>query len=268
MSRTILIITVLLLCAMPVAAMMPPAEKGKEGCGTQDCTACHTLTVEEANKLLSFAGVTVTSVKPAPARGLFEVLFTKAGGVGLVFVDFAKKHLLQGMVIDLQTKEPVAAHDKELPKPKQFTGVDPKLIPVQHAFTIGNPKGSKKIYVFTDPDCPYCRSLHPELQKLEKLMPDLAIHIMLYPLQQLHPQAYDKARVILSSKSRQNLDKAFEGKELPKPKGGAGKAAVDALIAFAQEQGVSATPTILLPDGKLYQGPRDAASISKALEQR
>jgi len=268
MSRTILIITALLLFVMPVAAMMPPAEKGKEGCGTQDCSACHRLTVEEAGKLLSFAGVTVKSVKPAPARGLFEILFEKGNGIGLVFIDFAKKHLLEAQVVDLTTKQQVFAHESELPKPKQFTGVDPKLIPVQHAFTIGNPKGSKQIYVFTDPDCPYCRSLHPELAKLEKLMPDLTIHIMLYPLQQLHPKAYDKARVILSSRSRKQLDNAFEGKELPKPKGEAGKVAVDALITFAQEQGVSATPTILLPDGKLYQGPRDAASISKVLEQR
>ena len=265
MSRILLIIlTVALFCAPALAKM--PAEK--DGCGTQECSACHSLSVEEANKLLSFAGVTVKSVKPAPARGLFEVLFEKGGGIGLVFVDFAKKHLVQGAVIDLQTKEPVAAHDKELPKPKQFTGVDPAQIPVQHAFTIGNLKGSKKLYVFTDPDCPYCRTLHPELAKLEKLMPDLAIHIMLYPLQQLHPQAYDKARVVLSTKSRSNLDKAFEGKELPKPKGEAGKAAVDAVIKFAQEQGINSTPMILLVDGKVYKGQRDAESIKQAVSAR
>lgn len=262
MSHLILVAVALLIFTTPVLAKMP-AEK--DGCGTQECSSCHSLSVEEANKLLSFAGVSVKSVKSAPARGLFEVLFEKEGGIGLVFIDFAKKYLVQGVAIDLKTKEPVAAHDKELPKPKQFTGVEPKQIPMQHAFTIGNPKGAKKLYVFTDPDCPYCRTLHPELLKLEKLMPDLAIHIMLYPLQQLHPQAYDKARVVLSSKSRQNLDKAFEGKELPKPKGDAGKAAVDAIIQFAQEQGINGTPMILLSNGNLYQGPRDAENLKKAL---
>jgi thiol:disulfide interchange protein DsbC len=262
MPRILFAVLALLLLTTPVLAKMP-AEK--EGCGTQECGACHTLSVEEAGKLLSFAGVTVKSVKPAPSRGLYEVLFEKAGGVGLVFIDFAKKHLLQGVVIDLQTKEPVAAHDKELPKPKQFTGVDPAQIPVQHAFTIGNPKGTKKLYVFTDPDCPYCRTLHAELIKLEKLMPELAIHIMLFPLQQLHPQAYDKARVVLATKNRKNLDLAFEGKELPKLKGDAGKSAVDAVIAFAQEQGINSTPTILLPDGTLYKGQRDAVSMKESV---
>lgn len=265
MLRILLIIVVVALFCTPALAKMP-VEKG--GSDTQDCSVCHSLSVEEANKLLSFAGVMVKSVKPSPARGLFEVLFEKGGGVGLVFVDFAKKHLVQGMLIDLQTKEPVSAHDKELPKPKQFSGVDPAQIPVQHAFTIGNAKGTKKLYVFTDPDCPYCRTLHPELAKLEKLMPDLAIYIMLYPLQQLHPQAYDKARVVLASKSRLNLDKAFEGKELPKPKGTEGKAAVDAVITFAQEQGINGTPTILLPDGRVYQGQRDAESLQVILTEK
>lgn len=262
MYRIMLVALALLLIATPVFAKMSTAQ---EGCGSQECSACHSLSVEEASKLLAFAGVSVKSVKPAPSRGLYEVLFEKAGGVGLVFVDFAKKHLFQGMIIDLQTKEPVASHDKELPKPKQFTGVDPAQIPVQHAFTIGNPKGSKKLYVFTDPDCPYCRTLHGELAKLEKLMPDLAIHIMLYPLQQLHPQAYGKAQVVLSSKNRKHLDSAFDGKEIPKPKGAAGKAAVDAVIAFAKQQGINSTPTILLPDGTVYKGQRDAESIKAAL---
>lgn len=262
-----LLCTAVLLVALSVVsagAMMPP-DKGKDGCGTQECSACHKLTVEEAGQLLSFAGVKVKSVKPAPARGLFEVFFEQGNKIGLVMIDFAKKHLIQGMVIDLKTKEPVAAHDSELPKPKQFTGVDPKQIPVQSAVVMGNPKGSKKIYVFTDPDCPYCRNLHPELQKLEKLMPDLAIYIMLYPLQQLHPQAYDKARVVVANKKRDLLDKAFAGGELPEPAKDEGKAAVDAVIQFAMEQGINATPTILLPDGRPYQGPRDAQSMKKLI---
>jgi thiol:disulfide interchange protein DsbC len=245
------------------AFAMPTA---KDGCGSQECSTCHSLSVKEAGELLGFAGVIVKSVKPAPSHGLHEVFFEKDGGVGIIFIDFGKKHLIQGPIIDLKTKQPLSAHENDMPRPKQFTGVDPRLIPVQHAVIVGNPKAARKLYVFTDPDCPYCRTLHPELQKLEKLMPDVSINIMLYPLRQLHPQSYNKSRVVLSSKKRDLLDKAFEGKELPKPKGDEGKVAVDAIIAFAEEQGINGTPMILLPDGTLYQGPRDAASIKKAVE--
>ena len=263
MLKIFISILVILLFSIGGAFAMPAA---KDGCGSMECSKCHSLTVKEAGELLNFAGVTVKSVKPAPSHGLHEVLFQKDGGVGIVFIDYGKKHLIQGMIIDLKTKEPVAAHEKDIPKPKQFTGVDPKLIPVQHAVVMGNPKGTKKLYIFTDPDCPYCRSLHPELQKLEKLVPDLSIHVMLYPLRQLHPQSYDKARVILAQKKRDLLDKAFEGKELPAAKGDEGKSAVDVIIAFASEQGINGTPMILLPDGKVYQGQRTAEAIKAALE--
>lgn len=252
-----------LLISLGTAVAMPAA---KDGCGTQECSKCHTLTTKEAGELLGFAGVTVKSIKPAPSHGLHEVLFEKNGGVGIIFIDYGKKNLIQGPIIDLKSREPVAAHEKDLPRPKQFTGVDPKLIPAQYAMVMGNAKAAKKIYVFTDPDCPYCRTLHPELKKLEQSMPDLAIQVMLYPLRQLHPQAYDKSRVVVARKKADLLDKAFEGKELPKPKGDEGKTAIDAVIKFAEEQGINGTPMILLPDGKVYQGQRSAEALKKALE--
>ncbi len=243
-----------------------PAPSAKEGCGSHECTKCHSLSVKEANDILSFGGVAVKSVKPAPSHGLYEVLFEKDGRPGLVYIDYGKKNLIQGQTINLKTKEMVVAHEQEMPKPKQLTEINPKLIPVQHAFVIGNPKGSKKIYVFTDPDCPFCKTFHTELHKLAKIMPDLSINIMLYPIRQLHPQAYDKSRVVLARKKVDLLDKAFEGKELPAPKGDEGKAGIDAIIAFAQEQGINGTPMMFLPNGKLYQSARDPESMKKAIE--
>lgn len=262
MIRLFLTSFILFCCSATVFAM-----PGNAGCGSQDCAKCHSLSIKEANELLGFAKVKVKSVKPAPARGLHEVLFEKNGGVGIVFIDYAKKHLIQGMIIDLKTKEPVAAHQNDIPKPKQFTGVDPKLIPVQYAFVMGNPKGTKKIYIFTDPDCPFCRQLHPVLQQLTKQMPDLAINIMLYPLRQLHPQSYDKARVIITEKKQDILDKAFSGRELPRPKGDEGKAAVDAVLGFAQQHGVTSTPMILLSNGKPYNGPRTVDAMKKVISE-
>lgn len=238
----------------------------KDGCGSMECAKCHTLSAKEAGELLAFTGAKVRSVKPAPSHGLYEILFEKDGGIGVVFIDYGKKHLVQGTVLDLKSRELVLAHEKEIPKPKQFSGADPATIPAKHAFVIGNPKGEKQIYIFTDPDCPYCRTLHTELKRLEKLMPELTINILLFPLQQLHPKAYDKSRVILASKKRELLDKGFEGKELPKPKGNEGKEGVDAVLAFAEQHGLSGTPTILMPDGKLYQGARTAEAIKAALD--
>jgi thiol:disulfide interchange protein DsbC len=168
------------------------------------------------------------------------------------------------MIVSLETLQPVSAHAQDLPQPKQVTSVDVSKIPVDNAVIMGNPKGSKKLYVFTDPDCPYCRKGHVELKKLAAIAPDVAIHVMLFPLA-MHPGAYDKARTVLETKDLDLMDKAFEGKEIPKPSKESSKQAIDAIIAFANANGISGTPTMVLPDGKIEVGMRDAETLKKML---
>jgi thiol:disulfide interchange protein DsbC len=88
---------------------------------------------------------------------------------------------------------------------------------------------------------------------------------MLMPLP-MHPQAYDKARSILESKNLEILDKAFEGKDVPKPTQEDSKKTIDEIIKFANANGISGTPTIVLPDGRVQVGGRDAEGLKKMLE--
>jgi thiol:disulfide interchange protein DsbC len=235
----------------------------KDGCGGE-CTSCHSLTEKDANELLKKTGIHVKSVKQAPARGLFELLVEKDSKQGVIFVDYGKKHLIQGMIVNLETLQPVSAHAQDLPQPKQVTSVDVSKIPVDKAVIMGNPKGSKKLYVFTDPDCPYCKKGHVELKKLAAIAPDVAIHVMLFPLA-MHPGAYDKARTVIETKDLGLMDKAFEGKDIPKPTKESSKLDIDAIIAFANANGISGTPTMVMPDGKIEVGMRDAETLKKML---
>lgn len=236
----------------------------KEGCGGV-CTTCHSLSEKEATELLKKTGGTVTSVKQSPANGLFELLVEKDGQKGILLIDYGKKHLIQGMVVDIETLQPVSAHQLNTSQPKQQTSVDVTTIPVNNAVIMGNPKGSKKLYVFTDPDCPYCRKGHEELQKLAKIAPDVAIYIMLFPLP-MHPASYDKSRTVIETMSLDLLDKAFAGKDIPKPKNESSKKAIDEIVKFANANGINGTPTMVLPDGTIQVGMRDAETMKKMLE--
>src|SRR5664279_1268580 len=111
----------------------------KDGC-SHDCVTCHNLTVKDAGELLKKIGVTVKSVKQSPSKGLFEVLVEKDNKQGLLFIDYGKKHLIQGMIVSLDTLQPVSAHAQDLPQPKQVTSVDVSKIPVDKAVIMGNPK--------------------------------------------------------------------------------------------------------------------------------
>jgi thiol:disulfide interchange protein DsbC len=250
--------------AISIIIASPSFAMAKEGCGGE-CTSCHMLTEKDAGELLKKTGLNVKSVKQSPSRGLFEVLVEKDNKQGVIFIDYGKKHLIQGMIVSLDTLQPVSAHAQDLPQPKQVTAVDVSKIPVDKAVTMGNPKGSKKLYVFTDPDCPYCRKGHLELKKLAAIAPDVAINIMLFPLP-MHPGAYDKARTVFETKSLDLLDKAFDGKDIPKPSKESSKAAIDEIIKFANANGISSTPTMVMPDGKIEVGMRDAESMKRMLE--
>lgn len=212
-------------------------------------------------------GGKVKSIKPSPVKGLYEILIEKDGRTGIVYLDEAQKHLIQGMVLDIAVLQPVFAHSQEMLQPKQQASLDVTKIPVESAFVMGNPKGTKKLYVFTDPDCPYCHKMHAELKKLEKIAPDVSINVMMFPLP-MHPGAYDKARVILETMSKDILDKAFEGKEVPKPTKESSKALVDSVIKFATENGINGTPTLVFDDGSIVVGGRDAESLKKLSASR
>jgi len=252
--------------ALSVIIASPSFAMAKDNCGG-DCTSCHSLTVTDANELLKKTGINVKSVKQSPSRGLFELLVEKDSKQGVIFIDYGKKHLLQGMIVNLETLQPVSAHAQDLPQPKQTTSVDVSKIPVNNAVIMGNPKGSKKLYVFTDPDCPYCKKGHLELKKLAAIAPDVAIHIMLFPLP-MHPAAYDKSRAVIETKSLDVLDKAFDGQQIPAPTKESSRKAIDEIIAFANANGISGTPTMVMPDGKVEVGMRDAETLKKMLENK
>jgi thiol:disulfide interchange protein DsbC len=256
------------ICSVVVIAIVVASSSyaiAKEGHGS-DCASCHTLTPQDGTKLLKKIGGTVTSVKHSSAKGLFELLVERDGQKGVILMDYGKKHLIQGAVFDLETLEQVIAHKSELPQqPKQVTSIDVKSIPSQLSVVMGNPKGTKKLYVFTDPDCPYCRKGHAELKKLAGIAPDVAIHIMLFPLP-MHPGALDKTRIIFETKSLDLLDKAFDGKDVPKPTMESSKKAIDDIIKFANDNGISGTPTMVLPDGTIQVGMRDAETMKNMLE--
>lgn len=254
---------ILIAVAFSVLFALPAFAMSKE-CGT-DCKSCHSLSMKEATELLKATGASVLSIKDSPSRGLFELLVQKESQKALIFIDYGKKHLIQGVMVNLEKLESVSSHKLEPPQQKQPTALDVNSIPVKNAIIMGNPKGSKKLYVFTDPDCPYCKKGHAELKKLAKIAPDVAIHIMLFPLP-MHPGAFDKSRTILETMSHDLLDKAFEGNEaLPKPTKESSKKAIDENIKFANANGISGTPTMVMPNGKIEVGMRDAETLKKML---
>ena len=253
-------IFVFIMCAPLVVAAAPKS-------ATEKKLSCKKPTPEEATELIKKTGLTVVSVKGSPIKGLLEMQVEENGQKGVFYMDCTRKYLVWGQALDRETLKPVTTHEMDFGQPQQPVSIDIKQIPAKGLIVMGNPAGSKKLYVFTDPDCPYCRKAHAELKKLAEIAPDVAINIVLYPLP-MHPGAYDKARVIVETQSMDILDKAFEGGDVPKPSQESSKKIIDENIAFSVANGISATPAVVMPDGRIELGVKDAEALKKELEEK
>ncbi len=249
MNKIILpIILLIILSAAPAYAFQ------MQGCG-QDCASCHTLTKEEASDLIKADALkaTVLAVRQAPAKGMWEVQLYHDNTITSVYVDYGKKYLITANFIPLE----------QIGKLPVVHQIDVSKIPLDNALIMGNPKAKMKIIVFTDPECPFCRKLHAEIKDIIKERNDIAFYIKMYPLSDIHPGAYDKAKAIQCVKSVKLLDDAFNGKELPKANCNTDE--VDKNIKLANENGIGGTPTLIFPDGTMIPSYLTKAQIYEFL---
>jgi thiol:disulfide interchange protein DsbC len=87
---------------------------------------------------------------------------------------------------------------------------------------------------------------------------DIVFHIKMFPLKS-HPEAYEKSKSIVCEKSLALLEEAFEKKPIPKPK--CETSVVDENIKLAQKLGITSVPSVILPDGRIIAGYKDAKTL-------
>ncbi len=96
------------------------------------------------------------------------------------------------------------------------------------------------------------------MKKIIEERKDIAFYIKFFPLKN-HPGAYDKAKAIMCEKSLALLEDAHSGKPLPAPQ--CQTTAVDESIKLAEKLGISSVPTLILPDGRVIPGYKDAKTL-------
>jgi len=220
-----------------------------EGCSA-DCSQCHAITQGEASAILKDLVTRVVSVGEGPIKGMWEVQVDVQGKQFPIYLHYSKKFFFTGSIIDIENKKFVTSLPSAEAAPKEK--VDFSHIPVDNAIVIGKPTASKKVIVFDDPDCPFCRKLHPELKDIVSKREDIAFYIKLFPLVGLHPQSYDKSKAIVCSKSFELLDEAFSGKDIPPAS--CETMEIDNNIELAAKIGISGTPTLIFNNGEIYTG--------------
>ncbi|MGA7104675.1 MAG: DsbC family protein [Candidatus Deferrimicrobiaceae bacterium] len=234
----------------------------KEGCGGGECADCHSLTREDAAALLSGTVDNVLKVGPSAVGGLWVVDIVKGGQKWPVYIDFSKQYLISGQIIRIATKENITESRYQL-----MNTVDVSTIPVADAIVIGDPKAKRRIIEFSDPDCHFCAKLHEEAKKVVAKDPDVAFYVKLYSRNN-NRQTIEKILSILCGKqdAPKRMDDAFAGRPLPKPT--CSTSAVEETALLARQLRLRGTPAMVLPDGRIINGYRDADTILKLLKEQ
>ena len=82
----------------------------------------------------------------------------------------------------------------------------------------------------------------------------------------MHPDAYDKAKAIVCEKSSLALlNDVFDKKQLPKPN--CETKVLDENINLAEKLGITGTPAIILPNGILVPGYKEADALIDLIDK-
>ena len=96
------------------------------------------------------------------------------------------------------------------------------------------------------------------MEKVLQEKKDIAFYIILFPLS-MHKDAYWKSKSIVCNKSIKMLEDAFARKEISKPE--CDTKEIDANIKVAEALGITGTPTLVLPDGRIHSGTMPAKQL-------
>ena len=202
----------------------------------------------------AYPKMTVESIVKTPYAGLYEVYMNGQ----IIYTDEKFSFLIaEGHLVDSKSKKDVTGE-----RLADLSKIDFSALPLDQAVKVVKGNGSRKMAVFSDPDCPFCKRL--EQNELVNIT-DVTIYTFLYPLEQLHPDAANKAKAIWCAADRSKAWQEWALNNQPPKKSANCDAPIEKVAALAKRMGVTSTPTIFFADGKRMLGAYPAAEIEKAL---
>ncbi len=193
---------------------------------------------------------------------LFEVF---AGGE-IIYTDEKVTFLLLGTLVDAQSRTNVS--EARLQKLNVINFND---LPFEHAIKLVRGNGSRRMAIFADPNCGYCKRFEQDVNSTD----NITAYIFAYPI--LAQDSIDKSKSIWCSTDRL---KAWQDQMLrekaPTAKGTC-ETPIDKVLALGRKMNITGTPTTFFEDGERISGalPKDrieaklaAAKVTPAVEAK
>ncbi|MFA6904148.1 MAG: DsbC family protein [Gallionellaceae bacterium] len=190
----------------------------------------------------------INQVVKSPVPGLYEVITQDH----LFYTDDKGQFLIDGAVYDLQSMRNITAE-----RSRKLFALDFNQLPLDLAVKQVRGKGERKLAIFTDPNCGFCKKLEKELRQID----NVTIYQFMYPL---FPGSEEKTRAVWCSKDR---SKAWDSlmQDGITPPAGTCDTPTEKVMALGRQLKVNGTPALIFADGIINPGYLPAAELEKAL---
>ncbi|MDD2924855.1 DsbC family protein [Rhodoferax sp.] len=194
----------------------------------------------------------IDEISKTPIPGVFEIRV----GTDILYADAQGNYLIQGSLID--TKQRRNLTEERVDK---LTAIDFSTLPFKDAFTIVRGDGKRKLAVFEDPNCGYCKRFEKDLQKIN----NVTVYLFLYPI--LSPDSGEKSRNIWCAKDKAKTWQDWMVRDITPPAVSCDSAAVTRNVDLGHKYKITGTPTLVFADGTRVPGAVGADQVEKRLAQ-
>lgn len=193
----------------------------------------------------------IDEISKTPIPGLYEIRF----GSEVMYIDKKGKTLIQGQMVDTKTRTDLTEQ-----RISKLTAIDFKTLPLQDAMVWKQGTGARKLVVFADPNCGYCKKFERDLQAVT----DVTVYTFLYPI--LGGDSPEKSKAIwcAADNTKAWRDWMINGTPVTSSTP-CDTSAIARNAALGRKYRINGTPGLVFEDGKKMPGALDTEQIEKQL---
>lgn len=197
----------------------------------------------------------IDEVTKSVIPGLYEI---RVNGTEIYYSDAQANYLVQGNIIDVRNRRNLTEERVD-----KLTAIKFDALPLKDAFTIVRGNGKRKLAVFEDPNCGYCKRFERDLQKVD----NVTIHMFLYPI--LGADSAEKSKAIWCAKDKTAAWQDWMVRDQPPPAAAAmcDTSALARNVELGRAYKITGTPTLVFVNGSRVPGAIDAKQVEKHLAE-
>ena len=204
----------------------------------------------KSNLNQNYPNIQVTNIQKTEMAGLYSANLDKQ----IIYLDENAQYMFVGSMVRMKDQKNLT---KDLVLKQN--SIDWKKLPFKDAIKTVKGNGKRELAIFSDPNCPYCKKLETELDKLN----DVTIYTFIYPLK---PQSIAVSKQIWCDANQAYAWKNLLEKNI-QPKAKTCANPIERNLELGRKLGVTGTPTLIFSNGLKMVGGRSAEDIQAILKE-